>query len=275
MLSDSTDRHQRRDILNHNQLVPMPDPNRVRDNQRRSRARRKEYLQATKQRLQDFERAGVAASAEIQVAARKVVEENVLLRSLLRLHGVTDAEISEHLRNSSDGASSGRSVSIDTPETSIVQSLACTLEKSFERLTHVQDSSERLASSAATEPHQEAISQPARPSVTLPSGVESSNSYGGEPSPLPVESYEDARPNEVDNLTNHNAALRDQSHAAPAANHPPLPQADNTTSCLLAATILAGMGCAKTVEEVTAELGCSAEADCRVDNMTLFRIMDS
>ncbi|OBT62492.1 hypothetical protein VE03_08017 [Pseudogymnoascus sp. 23342-1-I1] len=61
---------------------------RIRDNQRRSRARRKEYLQELEGRLRQCELTGVEASSEIQSAARKVIDENRHLRLLLAKHGV-------------------------------------------------------------------------------------------------------------------------------------------------------------------------------------------
>ncbi|KMU81340.1 hypothetical protein CISG_08985 [Coccidioides immitis RMSCC 3703] len=71
---------------------------RVRDNQRRSRARRKEYIQDLEQRLRAFEKLGVEATLEVQAAGRKVAAENALLRSLLRIRGVTDFEVEHYLR---------------------------------------------------------------------------------------------------------------------------------------------------------------------------------
>lgn len=65
----------------------------MRDNQRRSRARRKEYLQELEEKFRKCEQLGVEASAEIQAAARRVVEENRRLRALLRRKGVHEAEI--------------------------------------------------------------------------------------------------------------------------------------------------------------------------------------
>ncbi|KAF2459235.1 hypothetical protein BDY21DRAFT_275531, partial [Lineolata rhizophorae] len=62
---------------------------RIRDNQRRSRARRKEYLQELEGKFRNCQQLGVEASAEIQAAARKVLEENKRLRSLLRQKGLT------------------------------------------------------------------------------------------------------------------------------------------------------------------------------------------
>lgn len=70
---------------------------RVRDNQRRSRARKKEYLQDLERRVRQAEQQGVQASAAIQAAARQVAEENQKLRQLLRHHGVNDRHIATYL----------------------------------------------------------------------------------------------------------------------------------------------------------------------------------
>ncbi|KAH7394911.1 hypothetical protein DE146DRAFT_678726 [Phaeosphaeria sp. MPI-PUGE-AT-0046c] len=66
---------------------------RIRDNQRRSRARRKEYLQEIEAKLRSCEQIGIEASSEIQTAARKVIDENRALRSLLHQRGVSESEI--------------------------------------------------------------------------------------------------------------------------------------------------------------------------------------
>src|ERR1700760_1545431 len=77
---------------------------RIRDNQRRSRARRKEYVQELEAKYRETEAKGVQASAEMQQAARKVVdenkqlrEENLKLRSLLHQIGMPDPDIQRHL----------------------------------------------------------------------------------------------------------------------------------------------------------------------------------
>jgi len=49
---------------------------RVRDNQRRSRARRKEYLVELEDKFRQCEQLGVEASSEMQAAARAVLAEN-------------------------------------------------------------------------------------------------------------------------------------------------------------------------------------------------------
>src|ERR1700761_6414004 len=66
---------------------------RIRENQRRSRARRKEYLQQLEEKYRLCEQTGAEASMEIQAAARKVLDENRRLRFLLKQHGLSDAAI--------------------------------------------------------------------------------------------------------------------------------------------------------------------------------------
>ncbi|KAF2772881.1 hypothetical protein EJ03DRAFT_348405 [Teratosphaeria nubilosa] len=80
---------------------------RIRDNQRRSRARRKEYLQELETRYRQCEQTGVEASAEIQAAARKVAEENRKLRALLMRQGMKDADIDEMLGQDLDAPQPG------------------------------------------------------------------------------------------------------------------------------------------------------------------------
>ncbi|KAF2129452.1 hypothetical protein P153DRAFT_385661 [Dothidotthia symphoricarpi CBS 119687] len=66
---------------------------RIRDNQRRSRARRKEYLHELEIKLRSCEQAGIEASSEIQSAARRVLDENKKLRALLYERGVSEQEL--------------------------------------------------------------------------------------------------------------------------------------------------------------------------------------
>ncbi|KAM3424365.1 hypothetical protein BST61_g11097 [Cercospora zeina] len=66
---------------------------RIRDNQRRSRQRRKEYLNELEAKYRNCELVGIRASAEIQAVARQVAEENRRLRGLLVKYGVSVGEI--------------------------------------------------------------------------------------------------------------------------------------------------------------------------------------
>ncbi|KAI9787289.1 MAG: hypothetical protein M1816_007703 [Peltula sp. TS41687] len=80
-----------------------PNLARIRENQRRSRARRKEYLQELEGRWRRCEQAGAEASSEIQVAARKVADENKRLRLLLRERGVQEHELNDYLVRTGGG----------------------------------------------------------------------------------------------------------------------------------------------------------------------------
>ncbi|KFA80573.1 hypothetical protein S40288_09476 [Stachybotrys chartarum IBT 40288] len=71
---------------------------RIRDNQRRSRARRREYLQELEQRLRLCELQGIEASAEVQLAARRVAGENKQLRELLNKCGIGDEHIEQYIQ---------------------------------------------------------------------------------------------------------------------------------------------------------------------------------
>ncbi|KAJ2975241.1 hypothetical protein NQ176_g5624 [Zarea fungicola] len=68
-----------------------------RESQRRSRARRKNLIESLSQEVAEYKRQGVAASVEMQNAARAVSIENQRLRELLALRGVSQAEILQYL----------------------------------------------------------------------------------------------------------------------------------------------------------------------------------
>lgn len=67
---------------------------RVRENKRRSRARQKEYIADLEQRLRRVQEHGVQATKEVQLAAQRVLKENIRLRQLLRHQGVDEYTIS-------------------------------------------------------------------------------------------------------------------------------------------------------------------------------------
>jgi hypothetical protein len=72
---------------------------RIRDNQRRSRNRRKELIEDLQKRVQTYEQNGVTATQDMQRAARKVAQENLRLRSLLAHHGISQETVDIYLRS--------------------------------------------------------------------------------------------------------------------------------------------------------------------------------
>jgi hypothetical protein len=97
------------------QADETPASVRVRDNQRRSRARQKEFVAWLQQKVQDYERRGVEATLEMQRAARVVAIENSRLRSLLARHGVSAEEVDAYLKSFGDDASRDSSATPITP----------------------------------------------------------------------------------------------------------------------------------------------------------------
>lgn len=70
---------------------------RLRRNQRNSRARKQEYVQDLERRWSECVRLGVQASIEIQREARRIQEENEVLRSFLHEVGISDEAIRHRL----------------------------------------------------------------------------------------------------------------------------------------------------------------------------------
>ncbi|KAF5021329.1 hypothetical protein F66182_6629 [Fusarium sp. NRRL 66182] len=95
-----------------------PSAVRIRDNQRRSRARHKEYVEGLQKKLQEYERRGVEATLEMQQAARSVAVENSRLRMLLGYHGVTNEDVEKFLQGFPDQPAS------DAAKATISQSTA-------------------------------------------------------------------------------------------------------------------------------------------------------
>ncbi|KXT00776.1 hypothetical protein AC578_2948 [Pseudocercospora eumusae] len=71
----------------------LDDLARIRNNQRKSRARKKEYLENLESKWKQCEEVGMEASAEVQSLARAVLEENKHLRQLLQEHGIAKPDV--------------------------------------------------------------------------------------------------------------------------------------------------------------------------------------
>lgn len=81
----------------------VDNASRLRENQRRSRARKKEYLLSLEARFQACQRTGIEANIDIQIAAKRVVRENLILRGMLKIRGVADGEIEKTLKDGGEG----------------------------------------------------------------------------------------------------------------------------------------------------------------------------
>jgi hypothetical protein len=71
-----------------------------RENQRRSRARHREFVEDLQRRIRDYESRGVQATLQMQKVARDVAAENTALRALLANNGISREEIEVYLASS-------------------------------------------------------------------------------------------------------------------------------------------------------------------------------
>ncbi|KAI0836651.1 hypothetical protein F5Y06DRAFT_273031 [Hypoxylon sp. FL0890] len=72
---------------------------RLRRNQRNSRARKQAYIESLEKRWNECVRLGAEATVEMQMEARRVQEENRLLRTVLRNQGFDDISIQRALES--------------------------------------------------------------------------------------------------------------------------------------------------------------------------------
>ena len=247
---------------------------RIRDNQRRSRARRKEYLQELEGKFRNCELLGVEASSEIQAAARRVAEENKLLRLLLQQRGVPESEIDDYIgsRSTDSPQDPNRPTALDSM---LSARKPCSGEKPG------CTSSPHPSMSSASSVHSKPIS-------TSPPGTLGSSAHGqhramawpgmsmapsNQPYPNPDMLYG------ADDFARTDSEYRQaasENWSGPVNYE--FTEAINadadTSSCTFATNIITDMRTDISPEQVKAELGCAPNTDCKVDNSTLFSVMD-
>ena len=219
----------------------MSSSARVRDNQRRSRARRKEYIQELEQRLQQFETFGVEATREVQMAGRRVAAENAALRSLLRHRGVTDEEVREYMETHTSNPGQFTVSSATAPKTRISKAMGT-------RNYHEKNDSSPRTDIGGFNP--------------LPS--ELAGNTKGEKLNGQLSRVESSVP--VDPLT-HISSNVEQSNGRRDTG--------DSTSCEVAAGIIMSMRGHADMRDVRSELGCGSSSSCMVRNMHIFEILDT
>jgi hypothetical protein len=269
---------------------------RIRDNQRRSRARRKEYLQELETKYRICEQIGAEASAEIQSAARRVLDENKKLRTLLKSRGMSDMEIdgfmgvkeslsqgdsktslpSEHLKSlvsarkpcCPGNISCGPSTMFDSED----GALSPPLEKPL------------LQPLQTTNPEPSVV-----PSPTLPNNLSTSSNTQPTPSaPEPIlytptaylalaleqpdtipnqASYQYIYPNQIDSHWQPYDMQQEPQHTSTAPDF-------GNTSCVDAASIIRNMRI-DIGPELESDLGCQQDGvECKVENSVVFDVME-
>ncbi len=255
-----------------------PAAERIRENQRRSRARRKEFVEGMQRRLDEYEKQGVEATLQMQQAARTVAIENARLRLLLARRGVNNTEVDKFL-----GMFDGRDDEIlqagnglqgfppsTTPAYTHTASTTSTYQHhdphhseaaGIDRLAVLADASigdSCSSSTSATTPSESTVAAQSPPSAgpsTMP----------GTPVSGPHSHYH-GHPHQHHHHHHH------ATPQPPAGSGSPL-----VMSCNTAAQIIAEMqgGAPVNRHAVKTSLGCAdAECECFVKNTLLFQIME-
>ncbi|KAI7975925.1 hypothetical protein EIK77_002485 [Talaromyces pinophilus] len=221
---------------------------RIRDNQRRSRARHKEYVRDLEQRLRRFESLGVEATREIQAAGRKVAAENALLRSLLRHHGVAEKEVQEYLESYATYPNPPIISSANPPP----------LVKSRPPATD----SNNLKSRDTPQLNTFCRESNRKPNYLL--RELGAIRVGSSPSDSVVHRH--SNPLHPHASSAEQSAAGDETRASQDTAH--------STSCETAANLIVTMRGYTDIVDVRSELGCHSESSCTVRNMDIFEILD-
>lgn len=220
---------------------------RNREQQRRSRARKSDHVADLEERVRKYDQDGLKVTAEVQVAARRVAEENQALRALLGVHGVSAAGIDYHLAGSRQVTAATCSSAIrPIPYSRPPRPLAAEQRPHHPISMSNPQVSELPTPSASHSPSEEYRS---------PSPPES-------PDPLTSESHYSAP--DSDTPLNSAVVIGKASPAKPA----------DETSCETAARIIASMRGHEDPETVWSALGCSANDKCMVKNIEIFQLAD-
>ncbi|KAI1381771.1 hypothetical protein F4677DRAFT_3328 [Hypoxylon crocopeplum] len=102
---------------------------RIRENQRRSRARRKEYIQELEKRLKLCHSQGVEATLEVQHAARRVAEDSKKMRVLLNSLGFDNDRLNYFLRTGNLGLDGSVTLDHSDDQDDLAQTLGSLLEQ--------------------------------------------------------------------------------------------------------------------------------------------------
>lgn len=243
---------------------------RIRDNQRRSRARRKEYLQELEGKFRNCELLGVEASSEIQSAARRVAEENKRLRALLRVRGVDDAEVDEFLGRPttenpqfpSAGAALDAMLKVKRPCRG--ETPGCSRHGSEASSSNTWEPGPAVALARDVRERQDAV-------VMMPANTTADSAVPPYP-PTSSDGYVRSDYVPLDSNYGQGEWTIQDGHSYDLGEE--LAGVGGTSSCNFAASVITGMRAGVTVDCVKQELGCAPGVECTVDSATLFTVMD-
>jgi hypothetical protein len=209
---------------------------------------------------------------ELQAATRKVAKENALLRSLLRQHGIPNAQVENHLHDKCDESETASSnpTPPSVAATPLRQLRLCDGTKSSqasETRTLLRQSSEPFYP-----PHLHMAVPSVRPNDSTHRGSRSTSDPTFQYPPHDASQFPSLLQDDASSMPlstdDGSKCFESREPRSKGWNE------DDATSCETAASIIANMRGLDDAEEARAELGCFSSINCTVKNMTIFRVMD-
>ncbi|KIW01247.1 hypothetical protein, variant [Verruconis gallopava] len=255
----------------------IPSATRLRDNQRRSRARRKELILELQHRVHQYEQKELQATIFMQAAARKVARENDCLRKLLIQKGVSESEINAFLVEecSSSAATSPNDVPLPRSQESHVKPWSYAHNMPVrQHIISENDDMERCE----TDFHQKRPETGSRMAVIdeqtvlkTPQEIAQTrdNVADGQSQPDFLTNFDSGRCRSSSMLS---------SYSYPAKSTKTQYNYQETRlemSCETAAGIIAGMRGHGDMALARSELGCTTESHCNVKTVDVLQVMEA
>jgi hypothetical protein len=201
----------------------------------------------------------VQATREVQAAGRRVAAENTVLRSLLRLRGISDQDVEGYL--------AGQRANF-TGALPIVPLGAIPIPKERSYMGGPDSESESLSLTGISGIISEV---PWQPTATSPDDERKErmlDTGASEPSYPPVnqQMVDTGQPAQVSSLVHD--ILSPQALVCTNGS------SGQSTPCDAAARIITSMRSYSDARDVRSELGCEAGAECMVRNMDIFQLLD-
>lgn len=266
--SDQPQPHHERDAALKRETI------RNRNNQRAFRSRRQDYIRGLEEQVRNFQREGIKATQEVQIAARSVAVENTLLRKLLKAYAqFSDQKIDAllvHMRE--EGAD------ISWPSR-IYAGASAPAHSGFEPIAP-SSSDKSLAIERSNSPRELTSANGTTPSRSME--VRTTQSLSDSPHPqslvelVPMikstPSRDQIPPSTVCEQTDviQTTILTDSE---PQVSRSSCSTTRDSMSCEEAAAIIAGLRMRNT-EEAREELGCRSQEPCHIENISLLQLMN-
>lgn len=269
-----------------------PNATRIRNNQRRSRARRREYTQELEARIREYEVKGVRVAQEIQDAAKAVIEENRQLKraldDLTPGHGsmgysTASGQVADKAKVLERAL--GRAGKWTEPGLGGREIKGTKQRKLDEAVENAQMISPASTSASGATPATSPIAPD--PACGLRSAPAQPCRYDCDQSTRVHVQRGDHHPSSIAIERHRPQALNlrpppkepsyesDNKGVGAPALQQELNSADDTSSCAFAVAILTNLRADLSAEQVQADLGCASDLEkCKVDNKRLFGTVD-